>query len=156
MSHAGGTTPKVSIGFPVRNGGQLLASALRSVLEQTEQDFEIIVSDNGSDDGSSEFLQAAAAANSQIRYIRQDTAIRAYDNFQFVLRQARGEYFMWAAHDDTRDADFVARLVAALESDQGAVLAFGDLNIVSPENPVGQVMSFPFQTVGMGRLARLS
>ena len=150
------SAPKVSIGFPIRNGGQLLVRALRSVLDQTEQNFEIIISDNGSDDGSSEFLQAAAAADGRIRYIRQDPAIRAYDNFHFVLRQARGEYFMWVAHDDTRDVDYVARMIAALEKEPGAVLAFGDLCIITLEDTIGQNKPFLFQTTNLGRLARLS
>src|SRR5204863_210977 len=103
--------------MPIRNGGRLLPNALRSVLEQTEQSIEIIVSDNGSNDGSSELLQTAAATDARVRYTRQDPPLRAFDNFHFVLRQARGEFFMWAAHDDSRDTDFVARLVAALECD---------------------------------------
>jgi glycosyltransferase involved in cell wall biosynthesis len=156
MIPARGVSPKVSIGMPIRNGGYLLPKALRSVFEQTEQNIEIIVSDNGSDDGSSEVLQAAAAADARVRYMRQDPPISAYDNFHFVLRQARGDYFMWAAHDDTRDADFVARLAAALERDSGAVMAFGDLQIVTPGDSVGAIVPFPFQTVGMGRLARLA
>lgn len=148
--------PKISIGFPVRNGGQLLANALRSVLDQTEQNFEIIFSDNGSTDGSSESLQTAAAADSRMHYFRQEPPIRAYDNFQFVLRQARGEYFMWAAHDDTRDSDYIARLLAALECNPAAVLAFGDLHIVTPDDSVGRLMPFPFQTTNMGTLARMA
>lgn len=61
MTDVGGKMPMVSICFPVRNGGQHLVAVLRSVSEQTEQDFEIIVSNNNSDDGSSEFLRSAAA-----------------------------------------------------------------------------------------------
>lgn len=148
--------PKVSVGFPIRNGGELLEGALRSVLQQTERDIEVIVSDNGSTDGSSELLKKIAAEDSRIHYTCQDPPIRAYDNFHYVLCQARGRYFMWAAHDDTRDLDFVARLLAALERDPAAVLAFGDLNIVTPVDSVGKHMSFPFETVGMGRLARLA
>lgn len=156
MAEAWGSIPRISIGFPIRNGGQFLVHALRSVQEQTERDIEIIISDNASDDGSREFLEAAAAGDARIRYYRQESAISAYDNFQFVLRQARGEYFMWAAHDDTRDLDFVSRLLVALESDPAAVLAFGDLNIVTPEDSLGKHMPFPFQTRDMGRLARLA
>jgi len=148
--------PKVSIGFPVRNGRPYLMAAIRSVLEQTEQDFEIIISDNDSTDGSSDFLRDVAGADSRIKYIRQERPIRVYDNFRVVLQEARGEFFMWAAHDDTRDVDYVARLVAALENQPEAVMAFGDLNVVTPEDPVGHIRSFPFQTSGMGRLARLS
>lgn len=148
--------PLVTVGMPIRNGGELLAGALRSILDQTESDIEIIVSDNCSDDGSRELLMATADSDPRIRYFRQEAAIRAYDNFQFVLQQACGEYFMWAAHDDTRDADFVERLVAALEADPKAVLAFGDLNITTPDDPDGTIMAFPFQTAGQGRIGRMA
>lgn len=147
--------PKVSIGLPVRNGGQLLIRALHSILEQSEQNFEVIISDNGSDDGSSKICQAAADADSRIRYIRLDPPIRAYDNFHFVLRHARGEYFMWVAHDDTRDSNYVARAVHALENDSEAVLAFGDLSIITPEDSIGKHKTFNFQTARLGRLSRL-
>ena len=147
--------PKVSIGMPVRNGGGLLPAALRSVLDQTEQDFELIVSDNGSDDGSSELLRRLAADDSRVRYFRQDPVIRAYDNFRFVLEKARGEFFIWVAHDDTRDLDFVERLMAVLNENKDAVLAFGDLNVISPSEPVGTPYPFPFETKGMGVTARL-
>lgn len=156
MAPISSNVPKVTIGFPIRNGGTLLASALLSVQNQTEQNIEILISDNCSDDGSREFLEAATNVDHRIRYFRQEPAIRAYDNFHFVLGQARGEYFMWAAHDDTRDADFVERLVTALEADPEAVLAFGDLNIVTPDDPDGRIKLFPFQTSGKGRLARLA
>ena len=156
MVSEGQARPKVSIGFPIRNGGDLLEGALRSVLQQTEQDLEIIVSDNGSNDGSSELLKKFAAEDNRIRYTCQDPPVRAYDKFHYVLGQARGEFFMWAAHDDTRDPDFIARLLAALERDPTAVLAFGDLNIVTPEDSLGMIMPFSFQTAGMGRLARLA
>jgi glycosyltransferase involved in cell wall biosynthesis len=147
--------PKVSIGMPVRNGGELLSVALRSVLNQTEQDFELIISDNGSDDGSSELLCQLAADDPRVRYFRQDPVIRAYDNFHFVLGRARGEFFMWAAHDDTRDLDFIERLMAVLNENQDAVLAFGDLIVVSPTDPVGKPHPFPFQTKEISTVARL-
>src|SRR5690242_5268276 len=122
--------PRTTIGMPIRNGGDLLPAALRSVLEQTDRDLEIILSDNASTDGSSELMRAAAAADPRVRYVRHDPPLRVWDHFRWVLQQARGEYFMWAAHDDTRDRDFVERLAAALDGDRRAVLAFGDLVVV--------------------------
>lgn len=148
--------PKVSVGMPVRNGGELLPAALRSVLNQTESDFELIVSDNCSDDGSSELLQRLVIEDPRVRYFRQDPVIRAYDNFRFVLEKARGEFFMWVAHDDTRDLNFIERLMAALNENRDAVLAFGDVNVVSPTDPVGTPYPFPFETKGMGTAARLN
>lgn len=147
--------PRISIGMPIRNGGELLQGALDSLFKQTIQDFELIVSDNGSDDGSSELLTKLAESDSRIRYFRQEKPLRAYDNFRFVLERARAEFFIWAAHDDTRDDDFLERMLGALEANHHAIVAFGDLNIVTPDNSVGTPFLFPFDTTGMGVLARL-
>ena len=147
--------PAVSIGMPIYNGLPHLRQALDSLFSQSFTDFELIISDNGSTDGSSELLQGLAASDPRVRYFRQDPPIRAYDNFHFVLDQARGEFFMWAAHDDTRDDDFVAKMVDALQRDRGAVLAFGDLNIVTPDDPRGTLKEYDFATVGMGPMKRL-
>lgn len=148
--------PRVSVGFPVRNGGKFLAAAIGSLLQQSEQNFEIIVSDNGSDDGSGDYLQALAARDSRIKYFKQNPAIRAYDNFYFVLSQAQGQYFMWAAHDDTRDLDYMEKLAGALDRDPKAVLAFGDLNVVTPEIAEGTIQQYSFATTGLGQWARMS
>lgn len=148
-------TRRVSIGVPVRNGGKFLAAAMQSLIEQTERDIEIIVSDNGSDDGSTENLLELARHDSRIRYFRQEPPLSAYANFRFVLSKARSRYFMWSAHDDSRDLDFVARLADKLDQDEDAVLAFGDLYIVTPRDKDGRMLAFPFSTSGLGRWGRL-
>lgn len=147
--------PKVTVGIPVRNGGEMLATALESILQQTERDIEIVISDNASDDGSTDLLRSAASKDERIRYVRQERAISAYDNFRYVLKMARGEYFMWAAHDDTRDLNYVSLLTEALAKDEDAVVAFGDLNIVTPNCPKGTRTKFDFETINLGAPFRL-
>lgn len=149
------TSPRVSVGVPVRNGGEFLAAAMRSIVDQSERDIEIIVSDNASEDGTGEYVRKLAEHDPRIRYFRQDPPLSAYDNFHFVLSQARGRYFMWAAHDDSRDLDFVARLADQLDRDSEAVLAFGDLYIMTPDDKDGSRQLFPFSTAGLGRWARM-
>jgi len=141
--------------MPVRNGVGYIEAAIESLVDQTERDIEIIVSDNASDDGTGDYLRAVAQKDPRIKYFRQESGLRAYDNFRFVLEKARGEYFMWAAHDDTRDLDFIEKLAAVLDQDDQVVLAFGDLNIVTPDNPDGTIQHFPFATTGLNRWSRL-
>lgn len=155
MSTSAKTAPRVTIGVPVRNGGEFLAVAMRSIIDQSERDIEIIVSDNGSEDGTREYVLKIAEFDQRIRYFRQDPPLKAYDNFNFVKSQANGHYFMWAAHDDSRDLDFVARLADQLDKDGDAVLAFGDLNIVTPEDKAGRIQAFPFATSGLDRWKRV-
>lgn len=147
--------PRVSVGVPVRNGGKYVEAAIQSIVSQTERDIEIIISDNGSNDGSERYLQSLPESDARIRYFRQEPALRAYDNFRFVLAQAHGRYFMWAAHDDSRDLDFVDRLADQLDKDEDAVLAFGDLYIVTPDDEVGRMQPFPFSTTGLSRWGRM-
>lgn len=100
--------PKVSIGMPVYNGEQFLRGALDALLGQTFYDFELIISDNASTDGTENICREYACQYRQISYTRQGVNLGACANFKFVLDQARGEYFMWAACDDTFSKDFVA------------------------------------------------
>lgn len=115
--------PKVSIGMPVFNGEQFIRGALDSLLKQSFSDFELIISDNASTDGTERICREYAARDKRIRYVRQPTNLGAAANFKFVLDEARGEYFMWAADDDIRSADFLEEAVRLLDSRQDCVAA---------------------------------
>lgn len=116
--------PKVSIGMPVYDGEELLQEALDSLLAQTFTDFELIISDNASTDGTEDICRTYAEKDTRIRYVRQSENRGGEFNFHFVLNEAKGEYFMWAAHDDVRDPSFIDCLVRALDTHPQAVLAF--------------------------------
>lgn len=118
----------VSIGMPVHNGAQFLEDALRSLLSQDFNVFELIISDNGSSDGTAEICQRYSATDSRISYLRSDENRGAAWNFQRVLDLASGELFMWAAHDDLWESDYLSSMVRLLEGDESAVLAFSYLD----------------------------
>lgn len=92
--------PQVSIGMPVYNGEQFIRDALDSILAQTFTDFELIVSDNASDDETESICKEYVARDPRVLYIRHSTNCGPTTNYRFVLESARGKYFMWAAHDD--------------------------------------------------------
>ena len=115
--------PRLSIGLPVRNGERHISEALESLLGQTYEDFELIVSDNASTDGTSEICLRYARQDRRIRYIRQERNIGLIPNHVFLIEQARGELFKSAAHDDLYGRDSLLRCVQALDDDPNAVLA---------------------------------
>lgn len=106
----------VSIGLPVYNGSKFLRRALDSLLGQTYHNIELIISDNASTDDTGFICEEYAANDTRIHYIRQKANIGGLNNFNFVLSLARGEYFMWAAHDDWWYPIFVESLKNALDS----------------------------------------
>jgi glycosyltransferase involved in cell wall biosynthesis len=115
--------PKVSIGFPVYNGERYVRNALDSLLGQTFTDFELVISDNASTDGTGAICLEYAARDPRIRYLRQSQNCGAAANFQFVLDEARCEYFMWASADDRWDSGWLEALVGHLVP--GVSIAFG-------------------------------
>ena len=100
--------PKVSIGMPVYNGEEYIRKALDSLLAQTFTDFELIISDNASTDETEAICREYMKKDSRIRYVRQVENRGGGANFKFVLDEAQGEYFMWAAHDDIRSPNFLS------------------------------------------------
>ena len=83
----------VSIGVPVYNGENHLAAALDSFLRQTYEDFEVVVSDNGSTDRTEQIARDYAARDPRIRYYRSDINFGAAWNFNRVVELAQGEVF---------------------------------------------------------------
>jgi glycosyltransferase involved in cell wall biosynthesis len=108
--------PTVSIGMPVYNGEEFLRNAIDALLSQYFTDFELIISDNASSDQTESICRAYAERDKRIRYFRQPVNLGAEANFSYVLDRAKGEYFMWAASDDVRSADYVALNLDFLES----------------------------------------
>ena len=116
--------PLVSIGMPVYNGERFLENALNSILSQTFNDFELIISDNGSTDKTEEICRHYAKADQRIRYFRNEQNLGAGWNFDRVAELARGKYFKWACHDDLCALEFLQRCVDILEEDPSNVLAY--------------------------------
>lgn len=116
--------PRVSIGMPVFNDLPFIEKALISILRQTWQDFELIISDDGSSDGSMDVCLRYAALDPRIRFIRQPENLGISRNMRFLYDQAKGYYFMWAADDDLWAPDFIETLVHALENHPDCISAF--------------------------------
>lgn len=116
--------PRVSIGLPVFNGERYLASTVESLLAQTFEDFELIITDNASTDQTEEICRRYAARDARIRYERAAENRGAAWNFNRSFHLAHGEYFKWSAHDDLHQPMFVQRCVEVLDADPDVILCF--------------------------------
>lgn len=92
------SAPKVSIVIPVYNGANYVARAINSALNQTWDNKEVIVVNDGSTDhGNTE--KAAAAFGSRIRYIAKPNGGVA-SALNLGIQEMTGEHFSWLSHDD--------------------------------------------------------
>ena len=136
--------PTVSIGMPVFNGERYIRGALDSLLTQTFSDFELIISDNASTDGTKDICKEYSKKDSRIRYVRQVKNLGALANFQFVLDEAVGVYFMWAAYDDLRSKSFIEKLLLGFEN-ENVVSSFPKCKQIDSEGqPVGDEIILDF------------
>lgn len=93
--------------MPVFNGEKYIREALDSLLAQTFTDFELIISDNASTDGTEAICREYVKKDPRIRYVRQPENRGGAANFWFLLDEAWSEYFIWAACDDIRSHDYL-------------------------------------------------
>lgn len=129
-------SPRVSIGMPVYNGEKYLHRAMVDILSQSFTDFELVVSDNCSTDSTYSLLKKYAENDGRIKIFRQDKNIGANRNFEFVLQQARGDYFMFAACDDGWDRKFIEELKTALDNNPDVGVAMSSFARVKEDGEV--------------------
>jgi glycosyltransferase involved in cell wall biosynthesis len=121
--------PKVSIGLIVYNGGEYLRGAIDSFLAQTFDDYEIIISDNASTDDTQIICEEYAALNHKIRYIRQVENQGPIFNFKYALSQAKGDYFMWASHDDIFAPTYISECLNAYKNNPECISVCSNFNV---------------------------
>lgn len=125
--------PMVSIGLPVYNGAMYIREALDSVMAQTYQDFEVIISDNASSDETQAICIDYCGRDSRIRYVRQSQNLGGHWNFNFVVQEAEGALFTWLAHDDILEPNFLAESVKYMTRWPETVLVAGDFKIIGED-----------------------
>jgi glycosyltransferase involved in cell wall biosynthesis len=115
--------PAISIITAVRNGLPLLERAIRSIQAQTFADWEWLVVDDGSTDGTYDAIGSWAAEDPRIRPLRHDQNRGTAAARNTALRAARGEFITYLDHDDEYYPDYLAQVVQL--QDQSDVLVFG-------------------------------
>jgi glycosyltransferase involved in cell wall biosynthesis len=150
------TPPLISVGLPTFNRDRSLRRAIESVLSQDYRELELVISDNASSDSTQGICLEYCALDTRVRYIRQRVNHGASSNFQTVLSEARGEYFMWLSDDDWLGPSYLSRCLSVLReradvslvcgtatyTDQGRNGFTGVVVNLLQESPPQRVLSF--------------
>ena len=123
------STPKISIGIPVYNGEKFIRKCIESVLQQTNRNFELIISDNASTDSSPEICKEFLNKDNRITFVRQNKNMGRLWNFHFLVKKAVGEYFVWVPVDTFLLPEFLERNIAVLESQDKVVGCISKIKI---------------------------
>jgi glycosyltransferase involved in cell wall biosynthesis len=123
----------VSIGMPVYNGEKYIRQALDSLLIQTHANFELVISDNGSNDSTIDIVNDYAKNDDRIVFHRNKKNRGAIWNLNQVFDLTKYEYFMWASHDDYWYPDYVKVCLENFNNSDSLAMSCTDSAIVKDD-----------------------
>jgi len=133
----GANMPIITVAMPVFNGARFLDEAIASILAQTCDDFELIISDDGSTDRSLEIAQGYAAGDARIVLVAgQHGGIASAMNR--ALAVARGKYFAPMDQDDIALPDRLGKLALFLEENPEIALVGGRVRLINEAGRIGR------------------
>ncbi len=139
------TTPLITIGIPTYNRSKKIPRTVASIFEQNYVNIEVVISDNCSSDDTQEVCSGLMQAYPNIRYFRQKNNIGMIPNFQFIIQQASGKYFMLVADDDTLEPNILNRYANFLEEHAEYSLVSGEIKYWSGDKLLYHEKGFNFE-----------
>ena len=119
--------PLVFVGIPVYNGEKYIQRRIESILSQSYSEFEILISDNASNDSTSDICKKFEKFDRRITYFQQPKNLGYVKNFNYLIKNGRGKYFVLAAVDDLWEPDFLEKNVEVLENNNQFVGSIGEV-----------------------------
>ena len=127
--------PKVSILVPVYNAGPFLAECLDSILIQDFRDYELLIGDDGSTDGSIALVERYVAKDRRIRWWQNPHNLGNSQNHNACLRAGRGEFIKFVHQDDKLlSASAIQKMAAALTDNPAAALVGSASNVIDDQS----------------------
>jgi glycosyltransferase involved in cell wall biosynthesis len=127
-------SPKISVCIPTFNRQHFLPLAIDSVLAQTYGDWELIVCDDGSTDGTSALMADYQARDQRIRYVRHDRNVGKSNNMRSGFDAATGDYFIKFDDDDRLTPEFLAKTCEILEQNDSVSFVGTDHWVIDEQN----------------------
>lgn len=132
MSSDSRAAPRVSVIIPTYNRAQLINRAIQSVLDQTYQDFELVVVDDCSTDNTEDIVNSIA--DERVRYIRHETNKGASAARNTGIKASRGELIGFLDSDDEWLPEKLRLQVEVIDSSSSSVgLVYGGYEVIDDE-----------------------
>ncbi|WP_129673305.1 glycosyltransferase [Candidatus Chloroploca sp. Khr17] len=146
--------PRVSVITSVHNGERFLAAAIESILAQHFTNFEYLLLDDASTDGSAEIIARYAAVDTRIFPLHKPFSINHSHALNAALPHARGEFVAILDADDLAHPERLARQVTFLTSHPDVGVVGAQVNQIDDDGRICKAMTFP-TSWGLARWAIL-
>ena len=126
--------PRISILMPVFNGDHLLERALRSILNQSFTNFELIILDNLSTDSTPLICQRLAEQDYRVKYIRDTQYRTTHEAANYLMGMAQRQFCISACDDDIWEPELLEVLIGLIEADPTAGIAVANCRNIDLED----------------------
>ena len=122
---------RASVILPVYNGEKFVGETIESALAQARTDFEIIICDDASTDGSYDIIKSFCDRYPDvIRIVRHEKNKGVWNSIQDALQFCAGEYIFQLGHDDVWRPGYMSHMIEALDKSEHAVAVFGSVDVI--------------------------
>jgi glycosyltransferase involved in cell wall biosynthesis len=133
------SSPLISICLPLYNGARHLPAAIDSILAQSCRDFELLIADDGSEDGSAEIAAEYAGRDPRIVYWKNEKRQGLFGNYNACQQRARARYIKPFAQDDLLQPDALATMVGVLENEPQVALVSSAREIIDDAGAIREL-----------------
>lgn len=119
--------------MPVYNAERFLTDAVESILRQTYEDFELIIVDDGSTDGTPDILSDFAKKDSRVRVIRNESNLGIVQSLNKGLLICQGKYVLRMDGDDISTPDRLSKQIPVMESEPEISVLGGAVSYIDAE-----------------------
>jgi glycosyltransferase involved in cell wall biosynthesis len=132
---------RLTVLLPTYNRARSLPRTIESVLGQSRGDFELLISDNASEDATKAVCHQYARLDARLRYFRQPVNLGPIANFNWLLAEAKTEFVLMLADDDWLDADYLERCLAIIEGNPSLSIVAGATRYYEGDAPRDLVLN---------------
>jgi len=126
-------SPLISIVLPTYNGSRYLADAVESIRRQTYLNWELLLQDDCSTDGTPDLIARLATTDSRIKPGRNATNLRLPNSLNAGFERAQGEFLTWTSDDNEHRPEALKEMLAILRQDAGCGLVYCDMLSIDDE-----------------------
>jgi hypothetical protein len=128
--------PLVTVAIPLYRSKPFVQRIVENVRAIDVDDCEILISDRHLLDDAIDLLEKTLGNDPRVVFLRGTEGVGWTEHYNFLLGEGSGRYFMWMPHDDEFPSGYVPMLVAALEENEDALLAYGRMVCVDLEGRI--------------------
>ena len=132
--------PEISIVMPVYNGERYLREAVESIIAQDFEEWELILVNDCSTDGTPAVMEEYQSRDKRIRVIHNEKNQKLPRSLNIGFAQAKGCYFTWTSDDNRYKPQALGTMYQYLELHQDAGLVFADMDYI---DETGATVSAP-------------